>query len=278
MKHSKLCVLFAVAAIVLSACTAFADGVRLGMLSQAREVLENTGGTEAPRTQSMVSIWSLTSPEHKHATTLKLYDNSASMIMALNAGEIDEILTSKPTAEYIISTNPEFEVCCVQRTAGSYLAFGFKKLDGIILQRQFNTALRTMRKDGTLSELAAKYCANPGKDPLEAVKFEEFPRAETVRVAVTGDIPPMDYVAADGTPAGFSTAVLAEIGRRLKINIKTVHVDTGARTAALTSGRVDAVFWYQFLKGTDYQPDAPEDVIFSEAYYDWDMFLHIRKK
>ena len=278
MNSKKFFMLLVTALVLVSSCAAYADGVRLGMLSSAREVLENTGGTKAPRAQSMVSIWRLTRPEHNQGTTLKLYDNRSSMLMALNAGEIDEFLTSKPVAEYMIGTNPELEVCCAQRTAGSYLAFGFKKADGIILQRQFNTALRTMRKDGTLSELAAKYCANPGKDPLEAVKFEEFPGAETVRVAVTGDIPPMDYVAADGTPAGFSTAVLAEIGRRLKINIKTVHVDTGARTAALTSGRVDAVFWYQFLKGTDYQPDAPENVIFSEAYYDWDMFLHIRKK
>lgn len=226
----------------------------------------------------MISIWKLTRPEHAQGTTFKLYDNLASMIMALQTGEIDEILTSKPSAEYIISMNPDLEVCCAQRTAGSYLAFGFKQLDGMLFQRQFNTAIRNMRKDGTLNDLVEKYCATPGKDEPEAVKFDEFPRAETVRVAVTGDMPPMDYVAADGTPAGFSTAVLAEIGRRLKVNIKTVQADTGARTAALMSGRVDAVFWYQFLKGTDAQPDAPEGVIFSESYYDWDTFLHVRKK
>lgn len=278
MKSKKICMLLVTALLLVSSCCAYADGVKLGMLSHAREVLKNTGGTETPRTTTTISIWRLTRPEHKQGTTLKLYDNRASMLMALQAGEIDEILTSKPVAEYMMKINPELEVCCAQRTAGSYLAFGFKKLDRIILQRQFNTAIRSMRKDGTLDELTRKYCADPGKDSPEAVKFEEFPKAETVRVAVTGDIPPMDYVSANGEPAGFSTAVLAEIGRRLKINIKTVHVDTGARTAALTSGRVDAVFWYEFLKGTDYQPDAPEDVIFSEAYYDWDTFLHLKTK
>ncbi len=277
MKHKSL-LLIVTALLVLSSCCAYADGVKLGMLSRAREVLENIGGVEKTRTQTMVSIWGLFVPEHKQTTTLKLYDNLASILMALQAGEIDEILLTKPTAEYIISMNPEFEICCAQRTAGSYLAFGFKKLDGMIFQRKFTTAIRNMRKDGTLDELTRRYCANPGQDSLEAVKFDEFPGAETVRVAVTGDLPPMDFIAEDGTPAGFSTAVLAEIGRRLKVNIKTVHVDTGARTVALMSGRVDAVFWYQFLKGTDYQPDAPEDVIFSEAYYDWDMFLHVRKK
>lgn len=278
MKSKKLCVLLVTVLVLVSSCVAYAEGVKLGMLSQAREVLENTGGTNTTRMKSMVSIWRLTRPEHKQGTTLKLYDNLASMLMALQTGEIDEILTSKPTAEYIISVNPEFAVCCVQRTVGSYLAFGFKESDGVILQSNFNTALSNMRKDGTLSELVAKYCANPGQDSPETVKFDTFSDAQTVRVAITGDFPPMDYVAVDGTPAGFSTAVLAEIGRRLKLNIKTVHVDIAARTEALMSGRVDVVFWYQLLNGTDYQPDAPEGVIFSEAYYEWDMFLHINKK
>jgi ABC-type amino acid transport substrate-binding protein len=53
----------------------------------------------------------------------------------------------------------------------------------------------------------------------------------------------MDYVAADGTPAGFNTAVLAEIGNRLGKNIEIVVVDSLGRAAALASGAVDAVFW-----------------------------------
>ena len=53
----------------------------------------------------------------------------------------------------------------------------------------------------------------------------------------------MDYVAADGTPAGFNTAILAEIGRRLQVNIKLVQVDSATRALALSSGMVDVVFW-----------------------------------
>jgi ABC-type amino acid transport substrate-binding protein len=67
--------------------------------------------------------------------------------------------------------------------------------------------------------------------------------AETVKVAVTGALPPMDYVAPDGTPAGFNTALLAEISRRMGKNIELVVVDSVGRAAALASGTVDAVFW-----------------------------------
>ena len=67
--------------------------------------------------------------------------------------------------------------------------------------------------------------------------------AETIRVAVTGSLPPMDYFAGDGTPAGFNTEIMAEIGRRTGKNIEFVSVDAGARLLALTSGTVDVVFW-----------------------------------
>ena len=77
------------------------------------------------------------------------------------------------------------------------------------------------------------YCPNPGNDSIAAVRFTEFPGPETLRVAVTGDMPPIDYLGADGEPAGYNTAIIAELGRCFKVSIKPVHVDTAERTAAL---------------------------------------------
>lgn len=53
----------------------------------------------------------------------------------------------------------------------------------------------------------------------------------------------MDYVAEDGSFAGFNTAILAEIGKRLEKNIDLVQVDSVGRALALAQGNVDAVFW-----------------------------------
>ena len=77
-------------------------------------------------------------------------------------------------------------------------------------------------------------------------------------------------------PAGYNAAVLAEIGRRLKVNIYTVNVSTGARTAALVSGRVDVVFWYEVDRSLESQLDAPENIILSSPYYEWNTFMHLR--
>ena len=109
------------------------------------------------------------------------------------------------------------------------------------------------------------------------MRFEHFDGARTIRVAITGDLPPVDFIAEDGTAAGYNVAVLSEIGKLLKVNISLLNVNAGARTAALVSGRADVVFWYEVNNTIDFQPDVPDDVILSEPYLSWDTFMHIRK-
>ena len=100
-----------------------------------------------------------------------------------------------------------------------------------------------MKADGTLEELVRVHiteAARSGKP--EAVNFEAFD-GEPIRVAVTGSLPPMDYVAEDGSFAGFNTAILAEIGKRLEKNIELVQTDSVGRALSLAQGKVDVVFW-----------------------------------
>ena len=116
--------------------------------------------------------------------------------------------------------------------------------DNAALRDEFNAAIEAMKADGTLDRLVQEQIDGliDGGE-FKPVELPHFDGAETVKVAVTGALPPMDYVAADGTPAGFNTAVLAEIGQRTGKNIELVVVDSMGRAAALASGAVDAVFW-----------------------------------
>ena len=92
-------------------------------------------------------------------------------------------------------------------------------------------------------------------------------------------MPPIDYVGADGKPAGFNTAILAEICRRLHLNVELVQIDSGARAASLASGRSDIVFWFQSRKAQDkILADVPDGVVLSESYYNWDDTYLITKK
>jgi ABC-type amino acid transport substrate-binding protein len=139
-----------------------------------------------------------------------------------------------------------------------------------------------MKEDGTLKKLGEKYI-NPDVTP-EAVAFENFEGADKITVAVTGDMPPIDFVAENGKPAGYNTAVLSEIGKRLKKNIEVISIESGARSSALVSGRADIIFWYKTTKGLglpdpskDPVKDSTEGVILSVPYYEWERTLLLTK-
>ena len=194
------------------------------------------------------------------------YHSLAELLMALDAGLIDIIDVDEPTVQYVISRNDAYvEVHPVTDWPIEYSML-FREEDGLLCD-SFNEALTAMKDDGTLDDLAAEYIDGviAGEDP-EAVAFPTFEGAETVTVAVTGDVPPMDYVDDTGHAAGFNTAVLAEIAQRLEVNIELIQVDSSARALALSSGRADAAFWVQNVL-TFNDSDVPEGTVASESYY-----------
>ena len=267
------CALVVVMLLVNVAFTASAATPIIGYLSRL-----NTSEEEFSRViqnAQRTGNWRTLSSRHD-LHNVKFYDSLTAMQMALHSGEIDEIALPEVVGEYLADADPRSEVCCVSRTRASMgLALGFLK-ENAALAEKFNAALRAMRDDWTLAELQGVYIHRKGK--IRPVKFSTFKGAQTVKVAVTGDFPPIDYVDAGGNAAGFNAALLAELGRRMKVNIKLVNIDSGARTSALASGRADAVFWFETSSGGTWTYDSPEGVLLSEPYYNWSKFLHVRRR
>lgn len=263
-------------ASVFFAGAASADSHNVGLLTQ----LNMTQAEFQTYMDAALSsgLWTLFTAEDSNPAFFVFYDSIVAMQLGLDKGEVDEIDLPEAVGEYMLNTNPNYSIAAIAITKPIYFAFGFREKDGANLRDKFNTALQAMKADKTLAVLQMEYVVNPGTGPLEAVKFSKFEGADTIKVAVTGDLPPIDYVAADGTPAGFNTAILAEIGKRLKVNIELLNIESGARASALASGRADVVFWFQVRTGEGVQPDVPSGVILSESYYDWTKYLHIRKK
>ena len=217
--------------------------------------------------------------------TILYYRSLNEMVLALNAGEVDEIALPEAAADYILRTNPEYFINCVfiLKNAQITLAFGFKD-DRKELAESFNKALRELKQDGTLVSLQSRHI-NPiavmvGDMNIAAPTpsvFRKFEGAPTIKAAVTGDLPPIDYIAADGKPEGFNVAILAEICARLGLNVELLSIESGARAAALASGRADVVFWFEHHHGKEFQADVPEGVILSEPYYSFNTFYHLRR-
>ena len=129
--------------------------------------------------------------------------------------------------------------------------------------------------------LAKQYITDLKKDgEPPKVEIAKIEGADTIKIAVTGDLPPIDLVLADGSPAGFNTAVLSEISKRLKKNVEIVSIESGARASALTSKRADVIFWAIVPTETAGRPadvDMPEGATLTTPYFKDDI-IHIGLK
>lgn len=208
------------------------------------------------------------------------FDNMTSMIAALEARQVDRISTYQAVAKYLLARNDKLEQTTnrVPKISDSFCCALLE--DNAALKKEFDDAIVKLTTDGQLAELTKTYVTDlDGKEP-PAVDMPTFDGTPTIKVAVTGDLPPLDLITADGKPAGFNTALLAAISQIIGKNFEPVQVDSGARSAALTSKQVDVVFWVTVplddtIVPADY--DKPEGVILTEPYFS-DEIAHVKLK
>ncbi len=208
------------------------------------------------------------------------FDNMPSMLAALESGQIDALTTYACVGKYMAAQNAKCEVTTkgVPKISDSFCC-AVREGDAA-LKAEFDDAINKLTADGTLKKLAQTYITDANFSDLPTVDMPHFDGADTIKVAVTGDLPPFDYIRADGKPAGFNTAVLSAISQQLGKNFELVNIDSGARAVALTSGEVDVVFWVAVPLGETIVPDdfdKPDGVIVTAPYFT-DEIVHVQLK
>ena len=169
------------------------------------------------------------------------YASLSELQLALNGGKIDWAFLSYDTAKYMQSENPDLTVLVDSSVIYSY-AMATRAEDSALAE-QLGEAISVLREDGTLSALEDQYVYSDqglSEKAATSVKTEDAP---TIRIGLTGSLPPFDYVSADGVPAGFNVAFANALGEQLGVNIELVTVEVDSRLTALISEKIDVVFW-----------------------------------
>lgn len=201
----------------------------------------------------------------------KFYDSLKLMQLGVESGEVEAISTYKSVADYLVANNDKFEIVPYKalNKLSDYFCFAVRKNE-TQLKDDFDKAIDDMKADGTLDKLVNDYITkvDKGKTP-PAVEIPKFDGVETIKVGVTGDLPPLDLILPDNSPAGFNTAMLAEISKRIGKNIELVQIETGARATALSSKFIDVVFWVIVPVGQEMpiDIDKPEGLDLSKPYF-----------
>lgn len=253
-----------------TALSAFAEGA-YGIEEDGLSILGNLskmGVTDEQLNIDLKEVYFAISP----FTSIKFFDNLNSMLAALNSGRIVAFCIDEYTADYLISRTGQYVKFRPSGLPVYNLNFSMllKEEDAELCERIAST-IREMKADGTLAALKKQYIDDciAGKEP-DAVKPEHFEGAATLTIVLTGDRPPMDYFSATGEAIGFNTALISETAKRLKVNIKLISVDTGARAVALKSKTNSVVFWaeagdFNNREGSNSE-DQPEHTFTTEPF------------
>lgn len=204
------------------------------------------------------------------SSKLTYYDDINTLILALKNNKINLAYLGESVARYVLSKDDTMGYVVTEYSLPNEYALCMREED-IDLINSMNQAIKAMKQDGTLDRLADENIETVinGEEP----KNVELPKVDgrrTIVVAITGDVPPMDYISNDGKAAGFNVALLKELSDRCNINIELSQINSQARAASLMSGKVDCLFWTVIEQSPDARmkyKDVPKDAIISDTYY-----------
>ena len=170
-------------------------------------------------------------------------DSLTEGLLMLRSGRADVLQVMDFSADYLVKRDSNLTV--YENPDWASLTHMIFSPDLKAQYDKVNATIKEMKQDGTLDKLVDKWITTlpEGKEPAGG-EIPKIAGADTIKVGISGDEPPLDYIAANGTPGGFNVAVLSEISRRAQINIELVTVTGSARFVALESGKIDAFLWH----------------------------------
>jgi len=260
MKKTLIILLASVLALGLFGCSsndADKELIRLGTLT-------NVGTTEARLAETINN-------ENPDTTklTITFFDDLTTMLLALDKGDVDSASLATPVANYISGQNVGKYSVTDQTKYNFYYAMALPQENQELLNT-LNDALDTLDANGTLNALEREYILNAGSLPIPE-DLPTYADGQTVRVVVTGDLPPMDYATADGLAAGYNVALLTAIAEETHINFELVSASAGSRPIMISSGKADLLFWTKGIAQADrdepdYSFDLPKGMMTTRSY------------
>jgi len=178
---------------------------------------------------------------------VRAFPTSNELVTALKTRRVDGMMTTIETSKFLISADDKLNILPDSQKMKGGLAMILRKTDETLLN-ELNMAIGILKENGTLERLYEQYISGVTVNALAQTpsQLSEIPGAQTILVGINGDLPPYDYISADGRPAGFNVALMSEISRVLEKNIKFVTIPSEARYSALLSSarRMDLFFWF----------------------------------
>jgi ABC-type amino acid transport substrate-binding protein len=236
----KLTLVFvALMALALAGCSGGEKTGKIESVPALKDKVICTVSPAMPQQKLEASIANYIGEKPKQVT---FYNRMTDCVAALLAGKVDAVFGSKFIAEYYAKKNNGLKAIFKQ-TVPVNAVMALRNED-TQLRDDLDKAITALKDNGALKRLETEWVTNlpASGEPPTGKDIPKIEGAKTVYVGVCGDYVPLDYIAANGRPAGFNVALLAEIGKLMNVNFEFVSLETPARFAALSAKKIDLIF------------------------------------
>jgi polar amino acid transport system substrate-binding protein len=113
------------------------------------------------------------------------------------------------------------------------------------LVSEINTAIEKLRDDGTLEKLVKDYISDADENTLASAPTASGGGGSTdLRIGISGQWPPFDYITPSGAATGFNVALSTAVADKLGRTVQFVTIPPEQKFTALMSDRIDLYFFH----------------------------------
>ena len=189
--------------------------------------------------------------------TIQRFDTYPQAVMALKDGKIDAIVMDKLPGEIYVSQNEGIKILTDQFADPESYAFALNK-SKTTLRDEFNTALATIKANGTIDEIVAYWAvhANGEADPY----ITSTGTGATIKVATSPDFPPYDTMYGN-VFTGIDMDIIRAICNELGYQVQFDSYNFNGVLAAVETGTADVA-----ASGITYTEARAEKMLFTDEY------------
>lgn len=200
--------------------------------------------------------------------TYSVFNGPLEQIEALKDGKVEAVPMDEPNTKIELAKETDLTILPQRIAAAKY---GIVLQKGSPLTSKVNSALATLKADGTLDEMKKRWMGSD--DSVKVMPDIESSGANgTLLVAYDKAYEPMEYVDADGREKGYELEMMLRVGKILGMKVEFVTMDTSGLIPMIRSGKADAA-----VGSFSITEERKEIVDMSDPEYEGGVYFIVRK-
>jgi polar amino acid transport system substrate-binding protein len=191
---------------------------------------------------------------------IKTFDDIMDAVAAIRAGQLDGVVTAFPSALMVTKKNPDLTLVPGALVSENTAIGG--RLADTVLMAEVNRALDSLRADGTLADMQARWL-KADLLPYTVPDIAPSTTGEPLTIGVSATREPISFVDGNGQVSGHDGELARRLGALLRRPIVFNNMKFMALIPALQAGKIDLI-----VTGMSATTERRKRMAFSTKYYD----------